>query len=171
MSAPNPDQTRDTRQFAIELLRANWQESGVPGRVQPVPRPEFVEAATNDGTRARNFARKDVIQVSDGGDPIVEPASIGFRDKRVEQVIDVRIRTSHSKARFLGRSVDETYGGLVGEVERIVDSLRFGAGSYEYIFYDTFREESENFGADVWTGTWPIRFIAYNAPIFETGDT
>lgn len=166
----NPATARNQRKLMQVLLEDRWQEE-YSGRSEDVPVPNIIRAAAQEdrSRRAANYTDNDVIYVRDGGDPDISPASVGFRDFHIEQVIDVEIRTSHSSDRLYG--VDgENYGGLAGEVQRIIDSARYGVGPYEYVWYDTFSDESEDYGADTWVGTWPVRFIAYASPINQSGD-
>ena len=170
-------EARNERKLMADVLEDRWVENigDIDGfesddRPNDVPEP-VIELAGNErgNNRAQNYADNDIIYVSDGGDPTLDPASVGFRDVHVEQVIDVMIRTSQGPIRFFGDD-GELYGGLVGEVQRIVDSARFGIGPYDYVFYDTFSDETEDYGADTWHGQWPIRFIAYSDPILQTGE-
>ena len=165
---------KDEREFMAELLDQRWQES-IPERQMDVPKPIIREAGGADsdsktGRRAENIADNDVIYTRDGGDPQLEPASVGFRDLHLEQVIDVEIRTAADQNRMFGVE-GEDYGGLAGEVQRIVDSVRFGIGPYDYVWYDTVTEASEDYGAGIWHVEWPVRFIAYANPIIQSGDT
>ena len=170
-------EARNERKLMSDVLQERWIEDigeleqfESDDRPNNVPEPVIRLAGNEaDGVRAQNYASDDVIYVSDGGDPTLDPASVGFRDVHVEQVIDVIIRTSKGPIRFFGED-EEVYGGLVGEVQRIVDSARFGIGPYDYVFYDTFSDETEDYGADTWHGQWPIRFIAYSDPILQTGE-
>ena len=164
---------KDEREFMAEILDERWEES-IPERPNDVPKPVIRQAGGADsdstgGRRAENIADNDVIYTRDGGDPDMNPASIGFRDLHLEQVIDVEIRTAADQERMFGTEEDE-YGGLAGEVQRIVDSVRFGLGPYEYIWYDTVTEASEDHGAGIWHVEWPVRFIAYSNTISQTGE-
>ena len=164
---------KDEREFMAQLLNEAWEES-IPDRPNDVPKPVIREAGGADsdsqgGRRAENLADNDVIYCRDGGDPDLSPASVGFRDMHLEQVIDVEIRTAVDQERMFG-SDEDSYGGLAGEVQRITDKVRFGLGPYDYIWYDTVTEASEDYGADIWHVEWPIRFIAYSDPILQTGE-
>ena len=163
----NTFNAKDERRFMFKLLQDEWQED-VEGREMSVPEPVIVEGAGDGSRRAQNTADSDIIRVLDGGDPILEPGSVGFRDRYLEQVIDVEIRTSHSQDRMFGLD-EEDYGGLAGEVQRIVDTVRYGAGPYDYIWYDTVTEASEDYGADIWNVEWPVRFKVYSDAIGAAG--
>lgn len=158
---------KDERRFMLKLLRSRWEEDN-KFKLEPTPFPAIVEAAGDGGQRARNMKDNPaVVYVRDGGDPTIEPASVGFRDRKLEQVIDVEIQTT-SQVDMFGKD-GETYGGYAGEVQRIVDSVRYGADSYDYIWYDTVSEQSEDYGADIWHVEWPVRFIAYSNTIGQQG--
>lgn len=170
MSSDFGTEARNERTLMVNLLEDRWSET-YPNRVVDVPQPTIIRAgAQEDGQRrAQNYSDTDIIHVRDGGNPDYRPASIGFRDMHAEQVIDVEIRTSHSSDRLFGID-EEEYGGLAGEVQRIVDAARYGVGPYDYVWYDTFSDQTEDYGADTWHGTWPVRFIAYSSPISQSGD-
>ena len=161
---------KDERELMAQILEARWQEDN-EFRNEPVPKPLIREAGGTDDTdrRAENLSDTDIIWVRDGGDPDLSPASVGFRDMHLEQVIDVEIRTAVGQERMFGTE-EEDYGGLAGEVQRIVDSIRFGIGSYEYVWYDTVTEASEDYGAGIWHVEWPVRFIAYSNTISQQGE-
>ncbi len=172
MSTNNSEfsEARNERTLLQELLESRWQES-LDGREIDVPKPLIIKAGNQEDKqrRAQNYSDDDIIHLRDGGDPDISPASVGFRDLHVEQVIDAEVRTSHSSQRLWGQDGD-LYGGLLGEVQRIVDSARFGVGPYDYVWYDTLSDETEDYGADTWHATWPVRFIAYSSPISQSGE-
>lgn len=171
MSANNDfSEARNERNLFQELLQERWMET-YPDRQEDVPQPLIIKAGEqeDDQQRAQNYHDDDIIHLRDGGDPDYSPASVGFRDMHAEQVIDAEMRTSVGSARLFGLDGD-VYGGLAGEVQRIVDSARFGVGAYDYVWYDTLRDETESYGAGTWHATWPVRFIAYSSPIVQSGE-
>lgn len=154
---------RDPKELTRNLLRAGWTESRV-NRPRDVPRPDIREAAGDQDRRAANYSDQDVIYVQDGGDRQVEPASVGFRDRRIDDMIDVEIRTGESRGRLFGET-DYQYSGLVGEVKKIIDENRFGRDKYDYIWYESESDDSEDYGAGTWHARVSISFIAYSWPI------
>lgn len=178
-----------TARWVRDLLQSEWDEDN-QWREEAVPQPEII--VEGDETRRSAHHRDyDVIFTKDGGLPTIDPQSIGYREEYVEATIDVEIITSDSRAKLLGQ-VSDTYGGLSGEVNRIIHKYRTGMESqeskqlggfrlgkrtlghpgvadpgYDVIRVDTFDDEIGARGADIWAGTWTITFITYASQIAQ----
>lgn len=144
------------------MLEQNWQVS-LDGR-NDVPQPEVVVEGEKN-RRSVNMMDNDVIFVQDGGAPVIEPASVGHMEERVESMVDVEIHTTKGPKRFTGYPDDANYGGVSGEVKRIVDKHRRGFGPYDRLGVDTFDDQVGSFGADRWVGVWNLRLFKYAVSI------
>ena len=149
----------------VELLRENWEEDPPDqDRKEPVPQPTIVEEGEIE-SRSFDYSQSDVIFVRDGGFPVVEPASVGFRDQRLESLLDIDIRTARGRKRLEGEDIRGEYEGLAGEVERIFRKFRLGYGGYDVIFLETYDDQIGDYGAQIYVGVWNIRLVSYAEPI------
>ena len=148
-----------------ELLEENWEEDpdGLD-RSEPVPKPAIIEEGETS-PRQWDYAQGDVIFVRDGGFPVVEPASVGFRDQRLESLLDIDIRTARGRKRLEGEDIRGEYDGLAGEVERIFRKFRLGYGGYDAVFLETYDDQIGDYGAQVYAGVWNVRLVSYAEPI------
>jgi len=152
-----------TARWVRDVLQDQWGS----GDNSPPSQPN-ITVEGDEGKRSVHHLDNDVIFTQDGGLPTVRPQSIGFREEYVEASIDVEIVTSQGRERLLGL-ISESYGGLSGEVKRIVDKYRIGYPSdgnqadpgYDIARIDTFDDQIGARGADMWAGTWTITFITY----------
>lgn len=153
-----------------DLLRAEWDESSEFCE-KPTPQPDIQVEGEKD-QRSVHYGDNDVAFTKDGDIPIVEPQSVGYNEQRVETVVDIELITGVDRERLTGLA-SENYGGMVGEVERIIDKYRLGVPSdgpvsdpgYNVIIKDTFRDEIGERGGGQWAGTWTITFITYATSI------
>lgn len=151
---------RDKR-LLRDILQSNWSES-YPERSVDVPQPEIVIESEED-RRSVHMRDQDVVFVM-ASSSNVEPASIGYRDEEIEVNLDLEIYTAAGPERFDGVKGDE-YGGLIGEIRRIIHSVRRGVGRYDMVVFDEFEDETETYGADMWVARITVRFIAYTHEI------
>lgn len=167
-------------QWMRYILETEWVEGadgddpGVPGRKFPVPKPTMDIRVDESNIRLRN---QDHINITDGGDETHEPASLGYQNETVESFVDVTIRTTHrppdapdildvpyvenpGEVRFEGaRDEDneaEAWGGLRGEVERILKLYRMGDKEFDLIVGQTWRDEAGMTGKNYYRGTWSV---------------
>lgn len=155
---------RDAKELTKNVLQSQWELCREGHREKEIPEPDITEGGGNDDQRARNYANKDVVFVSNGGNIQYEPASVGFRDRDVTDTIDIEIRTGQSRDRLFGEAGIE-YSGLVGEVKYILDGLRYGINDWDYVWYDDVLDETEEYGAGTWQATITVRFEAYSQDI------
>ena len=141
------------------LLEDNWQED-VTGRVETVPKPFILMAS--DGARTRvSQLDGDAIFVADGGPQTVTPKAAHWDHRQLESLATIDIRTQRSRGRLEGVRDDnnesERYGGLRGEVQRILDSVRRGDKEFDLIDGYEWNDLSEDVGFQFWRGTWEVR--------------
>jgi len=139
------------------------------------PQPNTVVGGSSAERRRSVQADEPYIFITDGGNPIVEPRSVGYREEHVETILSVDIETNEDREALVGTVTDD-YGGLAGEVKRICDKYRRGVdddapvpqASYDLIRFDTFENEVEQRGADRWGGVWTVRFVTFASSISQT---
>lgn len=141
------------------LLDDNWEED-VSGRFQTVPKPLIKLAADSATTRVSQIDG-DVIFVTDGGPQSITPKSAHWDHREVESLVTIDIRTQRGRGRLEGVRNDqnetEDYGGLRGEVQRILDIVRRGDKEYDLIDGYEWNDLSEDVGFQFWRGTWEVR--------------
>ena len=153
----------------IELLKDEWEEDPFNDREEPVPQPAIIEEGKAN-PRSWDYAQGDVIFVRDGGFPIIEPASVGFRDERVEVLLDIDIRTARGRQRLAGAGLDGSYTGLSGEVKRIFRKYRKGYEGYDIVKLETFSDEIGSYEANLYVGVWNVRLIKFASPIQQDAE-
>lgn len=129
-------------QYVEYILDNEWEES-IDGRWNDVPEPWL--GRENENTK-ETLRTKDVVEVQDGGSMSKEPASLGWLEETKEYLVTIDIRTADR--RLAGEKIDgrvrlegernennesERYGGLTGEVERILDLHRRGDKEYDLV--------------------------------------
>lgn len=162
-----------TTKWYRDLLQDEWEErADASDRTYELPQPTIVQEGQVD-KRSVYSGDNDVVIIQDGDFPVVDPQSIGYREERVEVILDAEIITSKSRERLLGTQ-EEEYGGLAGEVKRISDKYRIGypdeAGElespgYDVLLFETFDQQIGDRGADLWAGTWTVRFVTFASQI------
>lgn len=125
------------RKLMKYLLEQEWTED-VDGREEPVPKPRIIQA---EEVKRVDLSEGDVIYVKDGGITSKEAAGLGWNEEKQIDLVTLDIRTidAHGGRERLEGVRDETtleaekYGGLVGEVERIVDEHRKDLAEYQLV--------------------------------------
>jgi len=167
-------------QWMAYILDTEWvagadgDSPGITGRDYLVPKPEMDLRAREGNMRLRN---KDHINIDDGGDEIHTPASVGYGNETIESFVEVTIRTTHrppdppdvsglpyvenpGEVRFEGardsNNQAEAYGGLRGEVKRILELYRKGDREFDLIVGTTWRDEAGLTGKNHYRGTWVV---------------
>lgn len=143
------------------LLEDEWRED-VPGRDVSVPKPEIVLQAP-ENRRQVNLKKYDVIFVRDGGRPTVQPQSLSWREERIEETVTIDCYSRKDINRIEGHRDDddnrEKYGGLKGEVKRILDKYRKGHKEYDLIIPETWIDLHADEPGGIWRGQWEITMV------------
>lgn len=141
------------------LLDDHWEEM-VDGRSQTVPKPLILLASDSDTSRVSQIDG-DVIFIKDGGPESVEPKGAHWDHREIETLVTIDIRTQRGRGRLMGvrndQNVSEDYGGLQGEVQRILDLHRRGDKEFDLIDGYEWNDLSEDVGFQFWRGTWEVR--------------
>lgn len=155
-------------QYVEHILDTNWSAS-VSGREVDVPEPElYRESAEN--LRRVNLDQADVVFLKDGGITNIEPRSLGWTEERLVSRVTVDVRTTgeagsvagrerlwgHRGTGTLGANEAEDYGGLVGEIKRICDTVRKGDQEFDLIQVTEENDLSGEMGGQVWRATMTI---------------
>ena len=151
--------SRTTLSYLRNLIENSWEE-GISGRRNDVPTPFVMMASNIQQTRVSQYDG-DVIFIRDGGTESHTPKGAGWTHRGVESMVTVDIRTQHSRERLEGARNDnneaERYGGLRGEVQRILDSVRKGDKEFDWINGYEWNDLSEDVGFQFFRGTWEVR--------------
>lgn len=137
------------RQLFADLLDTEWIEDAdkVTGRVRDVPKPKIL---AEKAVKRHDLSRQPLIEVKDGGAATKEPKGLGWHEEqKVAQLqITIQLVDEHNgEVRMNGyragpdgdadHGLDpyekESYGGLSGEVERILDQNRKGLAEYQLV--------------------------------------
>lgn len=138
---------------AVEaLLEQNWVPS-ISGRYHDVPKPQFVREKDDV---MKTLRHTDVAYVRDAGDEDHTPQGFGWTHENVEWVVAVELRSLdrtengssvNGRTRTFGyRNTDATadangldpleaerWGGLTGEVKRILRENRKGVAEFDLV--------------------------------------
>lgn len=152
--------TRQLLPYFEFIFRENWEED-IDGRIESVPQPRIQIANTLESTRVSTIDY-DVIFIRDGGPQSITPKSAGWMEEEIEDLTSIDIRTNHSHARLRGvRDPDtneaERYGGLRGEVKRILDLHRKGDQEYDLINGFEWNDLSGDVGFQHYRGVFDVR--------------
>lgn len=160
----------DEKRFLEALVDESWDESKDPldgqGEIRDrVPKPNIViEGNQGSFDRSQHYSDNDIAFILDDGNAVFEPASVGHTEEKQEVKLAVELYTSQGEERFYGPD-GSTYGGIVGETSRILDSVRNGIGPFDRINKKTFSDETAGYGADTWVGSWSLETIKYATTI------
>lgn len=146
-------------EYVTNELTARWTPS-YPGRFNDVPEPSIIQGSSEDESRV-NLATGDYIFVYRGGPESHEARSLSWTEERNEYLATVDIRTSENRSRLMGtrgaNNEPSAYGGLKGEVERILETLRKGDQEFDWIDGYEFQDMSRDMGYGNWRGAWEVR--------------
>jgi hypothetical protein len=143
---------------------ADGDDPGIDGREYPVPKPEINIEKDRDKIRLRG---QDHINIVDGGDVTHEPKGVGYIHEEINETYNIEVRTTQNppsppdtdrpgRTRFDGYR-GGTYGGLKGEIKRILDLYRKGTDcGYTLVQASTWRDDSGNYGANHYYGMWIV---------------
>lgn len=145
-------------EYLQTILQDNWTAS-VTGRINDVPQP-VIKIAADENVRRVTQSHDHIIFVTEGSVDAT-PRSLNWSEKKVDADATLDIRTSGNRATLEGtrdaNNERERYGGLSGEVERILDSVRKGDKEFDWIDGYEYRALSEEVGYGFWRGAWEVR--------------
>lgn len=166
--------------WTLDLISAEWDSSADPiegmGEIRDgIEMPELiVQGAADDKGRASQLDTRGTLFVKDGGDPIINPQSVGYREEYIESKVSIEAVSGLSRRELVG-TAEMQYGGFVGEVKRIVHEYRKGVHEdapvidpgYDVIVFEVFSDEVMKRGAGLWTGEWTVTFIDFASKIVQ----
>lgn len=149
------------------LLVAEWANDD-DSLSTHLDRPRIVTEGSGEDRKRAVQADNPYIFVTDGGNPVIEPASVGYREEYNESILSIDAETNKGREHLVG-TIDDTYGGFIGEVKRICDKYRNGMHAdapvpdpgFDLIKFDTYEDEIGLRGAGRWGGVWTVRFITF----------
>lgn len=175
-------------QAAAQLLEEHWEPS-IQGRTNDVPKPEITiggEVSQSD------LKTKDHARIVDGGDQSITPQGFGWTHEAIEAQVTIELRSADRRVRgdfekgrtrmfgeyygstshysgsyslpYTGNG-SERYGGLAGEVKRILDAHRKGYDTFDLVVATPFRDESAAEGQKVHRADVDVAFITEASPI------
>lgn len=153
-------------QYLETVIEDRWRED-IPGRENSVPMPLIRTEAPEDMTRVSQ-ANVDLLVLSHGGESIT-PKGVGWTHREVENTVSVDLRTAASSYRLRGQRTasnqPEEYGGLRGEVQRIIDEIRKGDAEFDLIDGYEYRDLSDEVGHQFYRGVFEVRLTQYTQHI------
>lgn len=158
------------------ILNEEWIEGkegdspGITGRNHVVPKPQI---DIEEDTSSVRFRTTDHVNIEDGGDEIHEAMDVGYQHESVDTFVTLRIRCAERPAepapdvdrpgrvRFEGgrdsNNVAESYGGLRGEIKRILELYRKGDREFDIIRATTWRDETGITSKNRYRGAWDVQ--------------
>lgn len=155
-------------QYVEHILDANW-ESNISGREREVPQPDIIRESAQS-LRRMNLDERDQVMLRDGGVTTIEPQSFGWSEERLVSHVTIDARTTGEGGDVSGRerlwgwrgigsladNEAERYGGLMGEVKRILDTIRKGDEEFDLVLTTEQNDLSAEMGGQVWRGTTEV---------------
>lgn len=141
------------------VLIDSWQ-TDVSGRSETVPEP-FIRLASETQTSRIDQFEGDIVIISSGGARSHTPKSAGWDHEGVESPLTIDCRTRNGRGRLEGvrdaNNERESYGGLKGELKRILETIRKGDKEFDLIEAYEWRDLSEEVGFHYHRGAWEVR--------------
>jgi len=143
-------------QFLRHELADRWSASA-DGRIEDVPFPGEDRLFVGEVAKQVRVSRAspDYIVLTSGTTQ-KEPRGFGHTHRRSDNTVTISCRSAHSRERVFGARDDsndcEDYGGLVGEVERILDEMRGGDKEFDRIHSGETRDVSNLAKESTWRG-------------------
>lgn len=157
------------------LIESNWQEART-GRALDVPEPEI--HLENDEQKV-DLSRHDEVMVKDGGPVDHTPLGVGYNYEREELTMSVDLKTADRRVQ--GDKIDgrvrlfgfvnngneiqhgippgesEDYGGISGEVKKILRDNRGGQDRFDDIFVDSVDDISDTVAVNKYRAVVNVR--------------
>lgn len=154
--------------YIEHLLDTEWTPS-VEGRAVDVPKPGIYRRSA-ENLRRVSLDQEDILFIGTGGDRLVEPQSVGWTEEHIMARINIDARTTgeagsvggwerlwgHRGEGDLGANEAEAYGGLMGEIKRIMETVRRRDEEYDIVNVVEQFDLSEEMGGQVWRGTTTV---------------
>lgn len=179
-----------TLQFVENTIRDEWQSS-ISGRPHDVgelgadlSNNQYIRLVYESDAdwSQMDLANYDYLVLRDGGDVNIIPKSFGWTEEEVVSRVDVDIRTrghpsegrpgrialyGERGAGNLGANERPRWGGLAGEVERTIKTVRKGEEEFDIINIDVIDDVSSQMGGQIWRAVVQIRFES-KADVIDT---
>lgn len=162
-------------QYVRNLLEDNWQSS-ITGRPHDVGELDTdsqsgkvkIVYESDDEWRSMDLSNFDYLTIRDGGISNITPTSFGWlnEDRTARVTVDIRSKgwpTEDRPGRIalygergagdLDPNESPRYGGLAGEVERVLKEPRDGDQEFSLISTPEINDLSGQMGGQIWRGT------------------
>jgi len=158
--------------WTINTLTDEW-EPLVSGRSVRVPQPVVQESQQDSQA---SIQERDQVVVRDGGTTPFEPGTLGHNENTTETFVQIDVRTtdrnrpqidsatrSPGYVRLFGKraqrsNTGERYGGLIGEITRLLQTHRRGADGFTRIQIEEVNDISSQSGMNHYRATLTVRF-------------
>lgn len=144
-------------QYVEYILSHNWEED-VDGRVHPVPEPRIKLEKDDPKDRLRTH---DVLRIQDGGVETRTPRGVGYNEEDATSLVTVILKTTESRERLEGHRDSnndaESYGGLKGEVKRILELNRKHPKEFSLVEGFEWKDQLSLVGKGLYRGSWEVR--------------
>lgn len=158
--------------FTKYALTEDW-EPRIPGRTVEVPEP-YVTVDSEDSQAS--LKQSDVVIVKDGGTTTKTPGTLFYNEETTTSFVNVDIRTtdrnreelndalrSPGATRLNGKrderaNTTERYGGLVGEVVRVLQEYRRGVNEFSQITVEEINDITSESGSNHYRAIVTVRF-------------
>lgn len=161
-------------QFVETVLRNNWENSisGRPHNVGSLGDDIKIVYESDIDWRQMDLANYDYLTIQDGGVVDITPKSLGWTEEETTSRVDVDIRTrghpndsrpgrialyGERGAGSLNSNEKPRWGGLAGEVERTVKTVRKRKEEFDIINTDSVDDLSTQMGGQIWRAVVQIR--------------
>ena len=155
-------------QLLTDTIDERWDgsASSVDGRRNDIPKPVNITAGSPNDRRKVSLKQGDAIFVYDGGEPTIEPKSVGWIEERIESKATIDLYSAHSVERVEGYRNDdgdlESYGGIKGEVKRILDDIRRGHEEFLMVIPSVYRYMHGDEPGGIYRGQWEVTLVQWN---------
>lgn len=170
-----------TRQLFRDLLDEEWVEDAdeVDGRVKDVAKPTII---AEKGQKRHDLSNSPLCTVRDGGTGVIEPIGLGWEADRSTDLISLSLECTEEhggevymngyragpdgdEANDLDPYEAEAYGGLTGEVKRILDTYRKGVAEYQLVEGYEVDDASGEMGYGRWRVDVEVRLTSHVSDI------
>lgn len=168
--------------FVEWMLATNWtEERPGDGRVKPVPEPRILRE--NKQRKKRGRTRENIV-IKDGGVSSYEPASFNWAEENADHRVSVDCRAKDRKdgetrvdgyerlfgyrntgdvtdAHGLAPGEKESWGGVTGEIRRILAGVRDGQSEFDLVNAFEVSDISNQMGRGNYRSVVEIRLTEY----------
>lgn len=169
-------------QYVEQVLRDEWHDE-IDGRPHNVGHLDDDVKIVYEGSkewRRMDLSNFDYLTLQDGGDVDISPKGLGWTEEDTTSRVNIDIRTKghhpdrdgrvtlygETGAGDLDPRESPRWGGLVGETERVMKTIRRGDDCQNSIVnVDVIDDLTGQMGGQIWRSVVQVRFESRNATI------